>query len=70
MNEENRRKSKSVSGRRSDQFAIVINVGAGSLLPHDPDRDIAATRRGLQAIRDTARTRVESARKPQNNDSA
>lgn len=49
-----RRLAESLARTRTDAVVIVIDTGAGSLLPHRPNRDIEATRRGLAAVRRTA----------------
>lgn len=39
---------------RTTAAEIIIDSGAGSLLPYKEDRDVEATRRGLASIRKTA----------------
>lgn len=43
-----------VGRTRSPAVEIIIESGAGSLLPYKEDRDMEATRRGLAAIRETS----------------
>lgn len=50
----NQRLAERLSKTRSPAVEIIIESGAGSLLPPDELRDVEATRRGLAAIRETA----------------
>ena len=50
----NQRVAERLSRTRSPAVEIIIESGAGSLLPYKEDRDVEATRRGLAAVRETS----------------
>lgn len=64
MRPSDRHLAEKLARTRTSAVEIVIESGAGSLLgPSVGKRNIEATRRGLAAIRQTAATRRENAKK-------